>query len=73
MSRLLGNAYKSCGPSRTEAEHPRPRFNPLNPTRMGPRNERHHRLRQAGLALPRKQDLGTCDACLFKDWQDNLL
>ena len=26
MSRLLGNAYKSCGPSRTEAEHPQPGF-----------------------------------------------
>ena len=61
------------GPSRTEAEYPQPRFNPLNPARMGPRNERHHRLRQAGLALPCKQDLGTCDTCPSRGRQDDFL
>jgi hypothetical protein len=38
---LLSNreSYFTCGPSRTEAEHPQPRFGEVNDTRWGQEGE----------------------------------
>lgn len=36
-------------------------------------NDRHLRLRQAGLTLPRKQNLRTCDARTSRGWPHDLL